>query len=174
MGAGRGAAVTTTQQARPCDPTTLLAVCKGSCGRRLHRHRRPDPYGPCRRGHPVNDGKGLCSRCRRAARYAGTIATYPRTPARDDDMPAPGTASRDQTWRGQAACRDEDPELFFPVHGGGPLRDAQVAEAKRVCARCPVRSACLAEALQRIPYGVVGGLDEGERRQLILAGRGAS
>ena len=56
--------------------------------------------------------------------------------------------------------------LFFPAAESGPARDAQVAAAKAVCARCPVRAECLAEALARIPYGIAGGLTEHERRRL--------
>lgn len=49
-------------------------------------------------------------------------------------------------WRHDAACRDEDPELFFPVGNSGPAL-LQVAEAKAVCHRCTVASDCLAWAL---------------------------
>jgi hypothetical protein len=69
-------------------------------------------------------------------------------------------------WREQAACRGVDPELFFPAAESGPTRTAQVAAAKAVCAGCPVRQECLAEALARIPYGICGGLTEHERRML--------
>jgi hypothetical protein len=41
-----------------------------------------------------------------------------------------------------------------------------VATAKAVCARCPVRTECLAAALVRIPYGIAGGLTDRERRRL--------
>jgi hypothetical protein len=71
-----------------------------------------------------------------------------------------------RAWRDQAACRGTDPELFFPAGESGPVHDAQVAAAKAVCAGCPVRAACLAEALARIPYGIAGGLTEQERRRL--------
>ncbi len=71
-----------------------------------------------------------------------------------------------RAWRDRAACRDVDPERFFPTAEDGPDRHAQVTAAKAVCARCPVRAECLAEALARIPYGVAGGLTEHERRQL--------
>ena len=74
------------------------------------------------------------------------------------------TPARD--WRSHAACLGVDPELFFPVADAGPVRDAQVAEAKAVCAGCPVVAACLAEALARIPDGIAGGLTESERRTL--------
>ncbi|MEE2046582.1 WhiB family transcriptional regulator, partial [Nocardiopsis tropica] len=45
-------------------------------------------------------------------------------------------------WRHDAACRDEDPELFFPIGNFGPAL-IQIEEAKAVCQRCPVSSACL-------------------------------
>jgi hypothetical protein len=40
-------------------------------------------------------------------------------------------------WRHKAVCRDEDPELFFPVGNSGPAL-AQIADAKLVCNRCSV------------------------------------
>lgn len=45
-------------------------------------------------------------------------------------------------WRHEAVCRDEDPELFFPVGNSGPAL-TQIAKAKLVCNRCPVASSCL-------------------------------
>lgn len=67
-------------------------------------------------------------------------------------------------WRHRAACRDEDPELFFPIGESGPaLRQAGAALA--VCARCPVRSECLTDAIEKGDlYGVRGGLTERELR----------
>ncbi len=67
-------------------------------------------------------------------------------------------------WRHDAACREEDPELFFPVGTSGPaLR--QAAEAKAVCHRCPVASDCLAWALATgQDAGVWGAMTEDERR----------
>jgi WhiB family transcriptional regulator, redox-sensing transcriptional regulator len=67
-------------------------------------------------------------------------------------------------WRDFAACRDLEPDLFFPPGTTGPAAD-QVAEAKQVCASCPVRQACLDWALRnREGHGVWGGMDEDERR----------
>jgi WhiB family redox-sensing transcriptional regulator len=69
-------------------------------------------------------------------------------------------------WRDQAACRDEDPELFFPVGTTGPAL-LQIAEAKAVCGRCSVSSECLQWALASgQDAGVWGGLSEDERRAL--------
>jgi WhiB family redox-sensing transcriptional regulator len=69
-------------------------------------------------------------------------------------------------WRHRAACRDEDPELFFPVGNSGPAL-LQIAEAKTVCRRCPVLSGCLTWALESgQDAGVWGGMSEDERRAL--------
>ncbi|WP_199432334.1 WhiB family transcriptional regulator [Qaidamihabitans albus] len=69
-------------------------------------------------------------------------------------------------WRHSAACRDEDPELFFPVSEMGPGA-RQTAEAKAVCARCPVRAECLDYALDNgLDSGVFGGTTERERREI--------
>jgi WhiB family redox-sensing transcriptional regulator len=69
-------------------------------------------------------------------------------------------------WRHEAACRDEDPELFFPIGNTGPAL-LQVDEAKAVCARCTVREQCLAWALETgQDAGVWGGMSEDERRAL--------
>jgi WhiB family redox-sensing transcriptional regulator len=69
-------------------------------------------------------------------------------------------------WRHRAICRDEDPELFFPVGTTGPAL-LQIAAAKAVCWRCPVVSECLTWALESGQTdGVWGGLSEGERREL--------
>ena len=69
-------------------------------------------------------------------------------------------------WRHQAACLDEDPELFFPIGNTGPAL-AQIDEAKAVCQRCDVVDSCLKWALETgQDSGVWGGLSEDERRAL--------
>lgn len=69
-------------------------------------------------------------------------------------------------WRERAACRDEDPELFFPISEVG-LGAKQVNRAKAVCARCPVASECLADALDHgLDFGIFGGMTPRERRSL--------
>jgi WhiB family redox-sensing transcriptional regulator len=69
-------------------------------------------------------------------------------------------------WRDNAACLDEDPELFFASGSTGPaLR--QIAEAKAVCRGCEVVDTCLRWAVEaRQETGVWGGLSEDERRTL--------
>lgn len=69
-------------------------------------------------------------------------------------------------WRQEAACLDEDPELFFPVGNTGPAL-LQVQEAKAVCATCPVTTQCLDWALDNHQdAGVWGGTGEDERRAM--------
>ncbi len=69
-------------------------------------------------------------------------------------------------WRHTAACRDEDPELFFPIGTTGPAL-MQVEDAKAVCRRCSVTEACLEWALDNgQDSGVWGGMSEDERRSL--------
>jgi WhiB family redox-sensing transcriptional regulator len=71
-------------------------------------------------------------------------------------------------WRDHAACRDEDPELFFPIGNTGPAL-LQIEEAKAVCRACPVTAACLQWALDSgQDAGVWGGMSEDERRALSL------
>lgn len=65
-----------------------------------------------------------------------------------------------------AACRGVDPELFFPVGTEGAAAE-QATAAKFVCAGCPLRSGCLAWALDTgQEFGVWGGTTEDERRDL--------
>jgi WhiB family redox-sensing transcriptional regulator len=69
-------------------------------------------------------------------------------------------------WRDRAACRTEEPELFFPAGTSQPALN-QLAEAKSVCRGCPVASECLAWALGTGQNsGVWGGMTEDERRRL--------
>lgn len=71
-------------------------------------------------------------------------------------------------YRGAAACRDEDPELFFPL-GTGAATEAQIEEAKAICDRCPVAADCLAEAIESGAEGIWGGHTDDERRPLRRA-----
>ncbi|MEU0984700.1 WhiB family transcriptional regulator [Streptomyces griseus] len=69
-------------------------------------------------------------------------------------------------WRTSSACRDEDPDLFFPIGISGPAI-AQAEEAKAVCRTCPVMQECLDWALgSGQDHGVWGGTDEHDRRRL--------
>ncbi|MST34225.1 WhiB family transcriptional regulator [Acidimicrobiaceae bacterium USS-CC1] len=77
-------------------------------------------------------------------------------------------------WREDAACRDVDAGLFFPT-GSGPEALEQTAHAKLVCSDCPVAQECLIFAVTtNQEYGIWGGLDEEERREVRRQWRRAS
>lgn len=74
-------------------------------------------------------------------------------------------------WRQRAACRGLDHEMFYPVSRDG----WETAEALGVCRSCPVRPACLDDALSlRDVWGVRGGLTGGERDALLRRNRRAA
>lgn len=74
-----------------------------------------------------------------------------------------------EDWRVDAACRDTDPDLFFPVGTTGPAIE-QIASAKAVCGECDAQSECLEFALAtNQDSGVWGGTSEEERRKLRRA-----
>ena len=69
-------------------------------------------------------------------------------------------------WASRGACRDVEPDLFFPIASSGPAT-RQIAAAKAVCARCPVQPECLNYALETgQDCGVWGGATEDERRAM--------
>ena len=69
-------------------------------------------------------------------------------------------------WRQSALCREQDPELFFPIGTTGIALE-QIDAARRVCHECPVASECLEFALATNQQaGIFGGLSEDERRSL--------
>lgn len=71
----------------------------------------------------------------------------------------------DTDWRDDAACRDVDPDLFFPI---GTMGESllQIDEAKQICQACPVCGPCLRWAVDSGSAGVWGGTTEDERRIL--------
>lgn len=66
------------------------------------------------------------------------------------------------TWRRAAACRGIDPAVFY-ADDDDP---ESLAAARKICAGCPVREACVEHAIAvREPDGVWGGLTARERRR---------
>ncbi len=66
-----------------------------------------------------------------------------------------------EDWAPRAACRATQPDQLF-------VRGAEQNKAKQLCGGCPVRTECLAEALDnQIEWGVWGGMTERERRALL-------
>ncbi|MEW2426249.1 WhiB family transcriptional regulator [Streptomyces sp. NPDC017943] len=73
------------------------------------------------------------------------------------------TIGRDElaSWVEEAECQQGDSEVLFADGAAQSL-------AITVCSRCPVRTECLAHALDhRISHGVWGGMTERERRALL-------
>jgi WhiB family redox-sensing transcriptional regulator len=65
-------------------------------------------------------------------------------------------------WFEEAACTSADPDAWHPDRGGS------VADAKRVCRRCPVIADCLKYALDTDQWqGIWGGLSPRQRRALV-------
>jgi hypothetical protein len=69
-------------------------------------------------------------------------------------------------WRSQAACRAVDPDVMFPDSNAADIEDA-----RQICAPCPVRDECLADAMAtegartaRDRYGIRAGLTGSQRR----------
>lgn len=64
-------------------------------------------------------------------------------------------------WTAHAACKGTDPDELFVQ---GPAQN----RAKLICRGCPVRTECLADALDNgIEFGVWGGMTDRERRALL-------
>lgn len=77
----------------------------------------------------------------------------------------PDTIARPHDWLANAACHAEDidPDAMFPGDNA-----TAIADAKRICATCPVWQACLSDALRTgdNEWGIRGGLRPHERRDL--------
>jgi hypothetical protein len=68
-------------------------------------------------------------------------------------------------WQDFAACLDQDPELFFAT------TDKDIGDAKKVCAKCQVKTECLEHALvNKEREGIWGGLTVRERKRLQRPG----
>ncbi|SDN11221.1 WhiB family transcriptional regulator [Streptomyces wuyuanensis] len=64
-------------------------------------------------------------------------------------------------WREQAACSGREADELF-------AEATRQNKAKAICAKCPVQTECLAEALDTgVRFGVWGGMTERERRALL-------
>jgi WhiB family redox-sensing transcriptional regulator len=69
-------------------------------------------------------------------------------------------------WQENSACRQADPEMFFPIGSTGSALD-RIQIAKALCESCKVTETCLQYALEtNQEAGVWGGYAEDERRRL--------
>lgn len=71
-------------------------------------------------------------------------------------------------WSLRAACRSEDPELFFPLGiGHSDASKNQMELARLICRECPLQRWCLAYALRiDAEFGMWGGKTPTERKKL--------
>lgn len=70
-------------------------------------------------------------------------------------------AGKTWNWRVAARCRTSDADDLF-------VTGAAQREARGFCFACPVRTECLAHALdERIEFGIWGGMTERQRRALL-------
>lgn len=120
-------------------------------------------------------GRRMCCTCRSSRKLRAAEAARhgrPPGPLRPPVPPSLVLAGPYQPtgWRARGACKDMDPELFFPAQGHSP------DEAKAACnSKCPVRERCLELALSVPPdddkHGVFGGTTPNERQNLRRARR---
>ena len=69
-------------------------------------------------------------------------------------------------WRHEAACRDKDPDIFFP-DGSASSAPIEAAMAKAVCRNCPVMRRCLDWAIETGQAdGIWGAMTVRERRKV--------
>ena len=77
----------------------------------------------------------------------------------------------DDAWQVKAGCRGPQAAVFFPP-SHFERKDEKVdreQRAKAICATCAVRQPCLDYAIRiREPHGIWGGLNEAERKQLLV------
>jgi WhiB family transcriptional regulator, redox-sensing transcriptional regulator len=106
----------------------------------------------------------------RVRQVLGPLRTAHRHASQAERSGQPVTVVEDggrQAWLDQAACRELDPERFFPESG----EQAKAAEAKAICGGCQVRDHCLDLAVKAAggldhDQGVFGGTLPAERSRL--------
>ena len=77
----------------------------------------------------------------------------------------------DDAWQVKAACRGPQAAVFFPPSHFERKDEKAEREgrAKAICATCSVKEPCLEYAIRsREPHGIWGGLNEMERKQVLV------
>jgi WhiB family redox-sensing transcriptional regulator len=73
-----------------------------------------------------------------------------------------------QGWDEDAACRDSDPEMFFP----DSMDTDEAIAARSVCRSCPVARECFGFAVtNNIGFGIWGGYSPKQRTEAVRAAR---
>ena len=142
-----------TCSGKPASPDLMIV------GSNCSRPRRPIQVC-CRRRGRVPDIAGIQPRPRSCAN-----AWFPSLLAgRRRAVPPITSGARSVRWMSHGACRQADPELFFPIGAAAGPAARQVQAAKAICAPCAVRANCLSYALDVMPEGIWGGTTLEERR----------
>lgn len=172
--------MTTNQFLAGADTTRLTVVVSDDTARQQAAARRALSQEALARFPAAADGDQaalLAARQWRDDMYAALGLNVPATETPAPVSPRPPVKptqprvivrirnrDNDEDWRGRGACRDVDPETFFPIGDSGPAV-LQVEQAKAVCRRCDVQEKCLQWALDAgQDSGVWGGMSEVERR----------
>ena len=82
------------------------------------------------------------------------------------DTLAEQKGSQPRQWDSLAACRDRNPEIFFPEKAEDEWR------ARAICAACPVVAECLKDALAQDsnPEGIWGNTNKRQRKRIRAGG----
>ncbi|MDO3400282.1 WhiB family transcriptional regulator [Mycolicibacterium neoaurum] len=77
-------------------------------------------------------------------------------------------SARRWEWQRYGLCRNVGTKMFFGAEiEDPPVRARRIAQAKRLCRRCPVAAECLNHALTHSErHGIWGGLTTRERRKV--------
>jgi WhiB family transcriptional regulator, redox-sensing transcriptional regulator len=94
-------------------------------------------------------------------------------------MPAPQEETMSQateyktdvSWMEQAACLNEDPQIFWidPEMDSPELREMKILAARNICAECPVLAECTLWGIldaQNDHWSILGGLTHRQRRSI--------
>jgi WhiB family redox-sensing transcriptional regulator len=136
-------------------------TCRG-CGQRLVRRSDERAAWFAKRRY-CDTGCGARSRARQRRESGERIDAGRRLgPNREPGL------ELDVRWQDRAGCRGVDRELFFADTKSDNDR-ARVAEARLICAACPVADECLRYALHTDAYGVWGGTTRYERDAIRAA-----
>ena len=156
------------------DRQRLVAPCP-TCGRPYIQLRVDMRFisHPRESHQPINDDTRCPGSGQMSDRAKCTTPPPPTVPKPVAVVPALRQPAPPALPDQRAACQDHDRELFYPLTYG-PHSAVQVADAKRVCRRCPLQAACLRYALDNgeMTYGIWGGTTPNERK--ALAGKAAA
>jgi WhiB family redox-sensing transcriptional regulator len=164
LGTSRAYVATTLATLRAgATPTTRQRIEAAWTARELQGGRWVSSRDLAAELHTSNDYVSRVVRELRAAHRASP-AVPSSAPARAD---APQPAGEGPSWLARAACRDTDPDLFFPERG----QKAKAQAARQVCATCQVTAQCLEVAVKGAAsrgedHGIFGGTKPHQRTGL--------